>query len=86
LRGPVALEQALAERTRLPGLVADPTASDDHVPDGPGLRYLVGPEGGLSPAELELARGAGFLSLCLGPWTLRTEAAVTAGLCRLITG
>lgn len=85
MRGPVSLEQALSERTRLPGLVADPTTSEDHVPEGSGLRYLVGPEGGLSPTELGLARDAGFLSLCLGPWTLRTEAAVTAGLCRLIT-
>lgn len=43
------------------------------------LSLLVGPEGGLSPAERTLAVQAGFLRLRLGPRILRTEtAAVTA--------
>lgn len=38
---------------------------------------LVGPEGGFSAEEAELARGAGFVPVHLGPRILRTE---TAGL------
>jgi 16S rRNA (uracil1498-N3)-methyltransferase len=34
---------------------------------------LVGPEGGLSPAEVELAVARGFVSVSLGPRILRTE-------------
>ena len=41
------------------------------------ISILVGPEGGLSPAEAELARSAGFDGVRLGPRILRTE---TAGL------
>ncbi len=41
------------------------------------LTLLVGPEGGFSEAEREMARVAGFQSLTLGPRVLRTE---TAGL------
>lgn len=38
---------------------------------------LIGPEGGFAPEEVELARGAGFVPVLLGPRILRTE---TAGL------
>jgi 16S rRNA (uracil1498-N3)-methyltransferase len=41
---------------------------------------LVGPEGGLSPRELEVARGAAFTPLRLGPRVLRTETAALAAL------
>lgn len=41
------------------------------------ISVLVGPEGGLSQSEAELARQAGFRSVRLGPRILRTE---TAGL------
>jgi len=39
---------------------------------------LVGPEGGLSPAELEQATAAGFLAATMGPRILRTETAAIA--------
>jgi len=40
---------------------------------------LIGPEGGLSPAEIELATKHHFQSIVLGPRILRTEtAALTA--------
>jgi 16S rRNA (uracil1498-N3)-methyltransferase len=42
------------------------------------LEVLVGPEGGLSPAEVEAAREAGFTSVTLGEHTLRTETAAAA--------
>ncbi len=48
-------------------------------PDASGITVLVGPEGGFTAEESELARRAGFLPLGLGPRVLRAEtAAVTA--------
>lgn len=41
---------------------------------------LIGPEGGLSDAEVELANQHGFTSLQLGPRVLRTETAAIAAL------
>lgn len=41
------------------------------------LAVLIGPEGGLSPAEIDLARSHGGIPITLGPRILRTE---TAGL------
>ena len=54
--------------------VAEPLAS--HARPG-SLAFLIGPEGGLSDAEVEQARAAGFHAARLGPRVLRTE---TAGL------
>ena len=47
-----------------------------------GVTLLIGPEGGLSPAEEDAARRAGFIGVSLGPRILRTE---TAGLACLAT-
>ncbi|HET9953290.1 MAG TPA: RsmE family RNA methyltransferase [Polyangiaceae bacterium] len=44
------------------------------------VRILIGPEGGLSEAELAGAERAGFVRVSLGPFTLRTELAATAAL------
>ena len=41
---------------------------------------IVGPEGGLSPTETELAAGKGFVAVRLGPRVLRTETAALAAL------
>lgn len=50
-------------------------------PDHP-IHLLIGPEGGLSPAEIELATQHHFQSIVLGPRILRTEtAALTAIAC-----
>lgn len=50
-------------------------------PDHP-INLLIGPEGGLSPAEIELATQHHFQSIVLGPRILRTEtAALTAIAC-----
>jgi len=51
-----------------------------------GARLLVGPEGGWTPEEQQLIREADFASLSLGPWVLRTEHAVVAGLALLLGG
>ena len=44
------------------------------------IALLVGPEGGLSDAEIETAEQAGYLSLRLGPRVLRTETAPLAAI------
>ncbi len=41
---------------------------------------LIGPEGGFSDAEYELAQAAGFRAVSLGPRVLRTETAALAAL------
>lgn len=48
------------------------------------VALLVGPEGGLSRAEVDLARRAGGLAVGLGPRILRTETAGLAGLAALM--
>lgn len=45
-----------------------------------GVDILIGPEGGLTRDEVELARGAGFQVVTLGPRILRTETAAIAAL------
>jgi 16S rRNA (uracil1498-N3)-methyltransferase len=44
------------------------------------VAVVVGPEGGLTAAEVELARAAGFLVAGLGPRILRAETAALAAL------
>ncbi len=44
------------------------------------LALLIGPEGGLSPAEIEQAESRQFAALSLGPRILRTETAPLAAL------
>ena len=67
--------RALDARARARGerLAAQPP------PAGP-VELLVGPEGGLSERELDIAATVGFASLSLGPRVLRTETAPLAVL------
>lgn len=44
------------------------------------LALLIGPEGGLSEAEIAAAEQAGFIAAALGPRVLRTETAPVAAL------
>jgi 16S rRNA (uracil1498-N3)-methyltransferase len=44
------------------------------------MTLLIGPEGGLSPAEIGGALQAGFTGVRLGPRILRTETAGVAAL------
>ena len=46
----------------------------------PRMTLLVGPEGGLSPVETQLAQSRGFTAVRLGPRILRTETAALATL------
>jgi 16S rRNA (uracil1498-N3)-methyltransferase len=45
-----------------------------------GVSLLIGPEGGLSAAEVAQAKAAGFLGIALGNRVLRTETAPVAAL------
>lgn len=49
----------------------------------PEVVVAIGPEGGFSPTEVELARAAGFIPAGLGPRVLRTETAALATLSAL---
>ena len=55
--------------------------SDGDVSESPtSIALLVGPEGGLSDAEIDAAEQAGYRSLRLGPRVLRTETAPLAAI------
>ncbi|QJR16427.1 16S rRNA (uracil(1498)-N(3))-methyltransferase [Usitatibacter palustris] len=56
-----------------------PLVSAQPAPEGE-LELLVGPEGGFSERELDLAGSRGFLGVGLGPRILRTETAPLAAL------
>ncbi len=59
-------------------LVLDPLATSTLstiASSPPAVSLLIGPEGGLSPAEIALAEAAGFTAVRLGPRVLRTETA-----------
>lgn len=87
LAGPVSLGAALGgvlgsdlRVTLSPS--AERSVSDVLAERGPGQRLvlLIGPEGGLSPAEEDAARRAGFVAARLGRFVLRTEIAAIAAL------
>lgn len=49
------------------------------------VTLLIGPEGGLSPAEIRAAENSGFTSVRLGPRVLRTETAALTALAAMQT-
>lgn len=53
---------------------------DDVPPPITDITVLIGPEGGLTDSEQDLARTAGFTPVRLGPRVLRTETAAIAAL------
>ena len=46
----------------------------------PDLALLIGPEGGLSDAEIASANAKGFVNWCIGRRVLRTETAPVVAL------
>ncbi|QXI28174.1 16S rRNA (uracil(1498)-N(3))-methyltransferase [Pseudomonas vanderleydeniana] len=71
------LKQADAELKLVLHPVAEPLTSH---PKPASLAFLIGPEGGLSDAEVEQAAKAGYLPARLGPRVLRTETAPVVAL------
>lgn len=66
-------------------ILLDPTASSGLRALAPDrvVSLLIGPEGGLSPAERALALQKGFTPLRMGPRVLRTETAAVAAISAL---
>jgi len=57
-----------------------------NLPRDVELAFIIGPEGGLSPTEIEACTSAGIVRVSLGPLTLRAEtvgAAVLGAVCVL---
>ena len=71
------LKQTQAELKLVLHPVAEPLVS--HAKPAT-LAFLIGPEGGLSDAEVEQAKGNGFHAARLGPRVLRTETAPVVAL------
>lgn len=81
----------------LESLLADPDLPAERFVAAPGAPaplgtarsdraiLVVGPEGGLTPEELDAVASAGFELADLGPLTLRTETAALVGAARLLT-
>jgi 16S rRNA (uracil1498-N3)-methyltransferase len=85
VEGPVDYAAAL-DRDAALKLLLDPAAS--HPMSRPGadarsIALLVGPEGGFTDTESELARRAGFEPRHMGPRVLRTETAAITALAAL---
>jgi 16S rRNA (uracil1498-N3)-methyltransferase len=71
------------ERALLPGVLAASSAPPSGHPlefsREPGrVRLAIGPEGGWSPAEEQLALGRGWIAVSAGPTILRTSTAAVA--------
>lgn len=78
---PVTLAEWLASRDEALKLVLHPVAEPLVSHDKPAsLAFLIGPEGGLSDAEVEQAKDSGCHSARLGPRVLRTETAPVVAL------
>ncbi|MBS0357926.1 MAG: 16S rRNA (uracil(1498)-N(3))-methyltransferase [Proteobacteria bacterium] len=75
---PMPLSQWLAQKRQTLGLILDPEGSSQLRKlefSEFGFTLLVGPEGGLTEAEISLAKAEGFLAVKIGPRILRTETA-----------
>ncbi|MDI5987447.1 16S rRNA (uracil(1498)-N(3))-methyltransferase [Halomonas sp. M4R5S39] len=82
VHSPVSLGDWLVGRDEALRLVLHPGTPGvlEHEPAPARAALLIGPEGGLSAAEVEAALAAGFSSLSLGPRILRTETAPVVAL------
>lgn len=78
----VDLSRALANCAADCKLVLDPAATQRFaaLPKQASVALLIGPEGGLTDAEISAARQTGFTAMQFGPRILRTETASAAAL------
>lgn len=79
---PMPLEQWLASELPATKLVLAPNkdAANVLMQATPNLALLIGPEGGLSEAEIATANTSGFINWCIGRRVLRTETAPVVAL------
>jgi 16S rRNA (uracil1498-N3)-methyltransferase len=79
------LSARILERARATSLMLEPKASHRlrEMPQSQHVQILVGPEGGFSERELDLAREHGVSAVRMGPRVLRTETAGIAALAAL---
>ncbi len=83
----VPVESAVAREAGGPRLMLSPRATDSLrsiAQPADGVTLLVGPEGGLTDAEEQVAIAAGFQPIRLGPRVLRTETAGPAFIAGLL--
>lgn len=78
----VDLNMALAKADSDCKLVLEPTATQrfNELAKQSSVTLLIGPEGGLSDAEITTAKQTGFTAIQFGPRVLRTETASAAAL------
>ena len=84
--GPISRLDAWLAQAPANSFVLDPTAPTPLAADTPrpdACTVLVGPEGGLTEAEVAAARTAGLTPIRLGPRILRTETAASSILTAL---
>jgi len=89
IHGPLPLLDVVAQAAEPERLLLSPSGAPllerlSHWQPGQAVALLVGPEGGLSPAELSHAEAADFRPSSLGRTTLRTELAGVAALGALV--
>lgn len=85
VHSPISLAQWLEQSPKGFSLILHPQADQNlrslaTLPAPAIINILIGPEGGLSANEVDLARQHGFQTLTLGPRVLRTETAPIAVL------
>lgn len=82
IQAPLSLEKWLASQLPATKLVLAPNKDEIDVLSGASknIALLIGPEGGLSEAEIQQANQAGFKSWCIGSRVLRTETAPVVAL------
>ena len=79
---PLSLQDWLASELPTTKLVLAPNKDQvDVIANAtPDIALLIGPEGGLSEAEIQLSNDAGFMNWCIGNRVLRTETAPVVAL------
>jgi 16S rRNA (uracil1498-N3)-methyltransferase len=81
IEGPLPVQEALRSQTATHRLFLDPGgAAFPPALEAGEAALAVGPEGGWTPREIELARGLGWVVTALPAGRLRTETAALAGL------
>lgn len=81
---PRPVKEWISQVPRGQGFTLDHTGTTGFVGDRPAVVYLlIGPEGGTSDDEKQLASDAGFVMVRLGPRVLRTETAPVVALTAL---